>query len=189
MIRKRDIVAASLVAVLLGTNVAWGQVDLPRGNVPFGSQSAPPAIQGATHQANIQAYPMDASKGASGLRRPRLLNAPGSGTRKHFMRTVSSLGIVAGLMLGFIWWTRKNQSDNSIALPSDLVEVVGRVALDAKHKAHLVRFGDRILLLSLDGPGVSKLGEIGVDEFGGALPSDNVRDRQGSTSRTNHRSR
>ena len=85
-----------------------------------------------------------------------------------------TLVVVAGLMLGFIWWTRKNQLDGSVQLPNDLVEVLGRVTLDAKHKAHLVRFGDRILLLSLDGPGISKIGEIGVpDSASQALAAPN----------------
>lgn len=103
---------------------------------------------------------------------PRKLAISGQGVRAEsvqtgrarFVRTVSSLGVVAGLMMGFVWWTRKNQGDSPYVPASHLVEVVGRVALDAKHKAHIVRFGDRLLLLSLEGNGVSKLGEIAANE-------------------------
>lgn len=84
------------------------------------------------------------------------------GSRNQFARTVSSLGVVAGLMLGFLWWSRKQQVDNAQVVPNDLVQVIGCVPLDAKHKAHLVRFGDQILLLSLEGTGVSKIAEINV---------------------------
>ena len=89
--------------------------------------------------------------------------------RTRFIRTVSSLGIVGGLMVGFIWWTRKNQGESTLASASDLVQVLGRVSLDSKHKAHIVRFGDRLLLLSLEGNAVSKLGEIDASDGGARL--------------------
>lgn len=86
-------------------------------------------------------------------------------SRNRVATTVSSLGIAAGLMLGFIWLSRRLRAKSTRSVPDDLVEVIGKVALDSKHRAHLVRFGDRLLLLSLQGTAVSKLAEIPVAEW------------------------
>ena len=102
------------------------------------------------------------------------------------MRTVTSLGIVAGLMLGFIRWTRRQSSDG-VVVPSNLVEVVGRVPLDAKFKAHIVRFGDRLLLLSLDGTGVTKLGEINAADFGSRETAPSLRNERDDSPVLNRR--
>jgi flagellar biogenesis protein FliO len=85
--------------------------------------------------------------------------------QSRWAKTISSVCIAAGLMLGFMWLSRCMRSDTAQKVPDDLVEVVGKVALDTKHRAYLVRFGDRLLLLSLQGSGVSKLGEIPFTEW------------------------
>lgn len=148
---------AVCLTMLIAPPIGWCQVDVSNGNSVPGHELSR-SVQAVSHQTVEQS-----SRLPIRTERPRLLSAPNAGN--SLVRTITSLGVVAGLMLGFIWWTRRHSSDGSTGLPSNLVDVVGCVPLDAKHKAHIVRFGDRILLLSLDGAGVSKLGEISAADF------------------------
>ncbi len=126
-------------------------------------------VQTVNYQTTSRPSPLVGSPAIGEVNQAAASSTAGLGanvSKSRLVRTFSSLGVVTGLMIGFIWWTRKNQIDRVTNSPNDLIEVVGRVSLDAKHKAHLVRFGGKLLLLSLDSDGVSKLGEIDAEQTG-----------------------
>ena len=162
--------AVCLTLLLVGSEIAWSQQV---------------GIQPGTHVENLIGQEWQ----TPGQIRPAVYVAPTNprqavnastsnlelqGTKRGRNRvatTISSLGVAAGLMLGFIWLSRRMRPQGTLTVPDDLVEVIGKVALDSKHRAHLVRFGDRLLLLSLQGTGVSKLGEIPFAELSRASDS------------------
>jgi flagellar biogenesis protein FliO len=74
-------------------------------------------------------------------------------------QTVIVLGIVAGLAL--VWRLTRGSEGN---LPSDLVEVYGRVPLNPKQHLHLVRVGNTLLVLIESAQGLQRLAEISDPE-------------------------
>ena len=70
-------------------------------------------------------------------------------------QTFIVLGIVAGLAL--VWRLTRGGERN---LPSDLVEVYGRVPLNPKQHLHLVRVGNTLLVLIESAQGLQRLAEI-----------------------------
>ena len=70
-------------------------------------------------------------------------------------QTFIVLGIVAGLAL--VWRLTRGSERN---LPSDLVEVYGRVPLNPKQHLHLVRVGNTLLVLIESAQGLQRLAEI-----------------------------
>lgn len=79
--------------------------------------------------------------------------APGgqSGSTLQMILSVgSSLLIVLGLFLGVAWCYRKTLSSSlSGSLPKQVVQVVGRTPLAARQQLVLVRFGSKLVLVSM----------------------------------------
>jgi flagellar biogenesis protein FliO len=73
---------------------------------------------------------------------------------------VSSLALVLGLFLIFAWFMRRSVPGGSAVLPGEVVEVLGRAALAGRTQVHLVRLGNKLLLLSMSTAGVETLTEI-----------------------------
>ena len=77
----------------------------------------------------------------------------------------SGLAIVIGLFLAVAWLMRRTAPANLAVLPKEVVEVLGRVPLGHQHHMQLVRFGNKLLLLSVTTAGAETLAEItDVDE-------------------------
>ena len=72
----------------------------------------------------------------------------------------ASLGIVLGLFLLVVWTVRRTAPRGAGWLPPEAVEVLGRVPLAGRQQAHLVRCGNKIVLLSVTPGGVETLTEI-----------------------------
>jgi flagellar biogenesis protein FliO len=73
---------------------------------------------------------------------------------------IASLGIVLGLFFLVAWLFRKAQPKSVPRLPPDIVEVLGRTPLVGRHHAHLIRFGNKLVLLSATPGGIEPLAEI-----------------------------
>ncbi len=162
--------AVCLTLLVVGSEIAWSQqVGIQLGthveNLTGQKWQTPGQVRPAVYEAST-------NPGQAVNASPSNLELQGTKRgRNRVATTISSLGVAAGLMLGFIWLSRRVRPQGSLTVPDDLVEVIGKVALDSKHRAHLVRFGDRLLLLSLQGTGVSKLGEIPFAELSRASGS------------------
>jgi flagellar biogenesis protein FliO len=74
--------------------------------------------------------------------------------------TAISLGLVLGLFLVVAWMMKKSQPRSHTALPSGVVEVLGRVQTAPKQQLQLIRMGPKLLLVSSTGQQMQTLGEI-----------------------------
>lgn len=72
-------------------------------------------------------------------------------------RTFSSLAVVVGLFLVFVWFVRRNRVP--LAARERVFHTLGRVSLLGK-QAHIVQFGDKLLVLAKTANGLEKLTEL-----------------------------
>ncbi len=72
----------------------------------------------------------------------------------------ASLGLVLGLFLLVVWSVRRGMTKGTGVLPAEAVEVLGRTTIGGRQQVHLVRCGNKLVLLSASGAGVSALTEI-----------------------------
>jgi len=67
---------------------------------------------------------------------------------------------VLGLFFGVAWLMRRNVPQGGGALPSDVVQVLGRAPLAGKQQMYLVRVGEKLVLVSLGAGGAQTLTEV-----------------------------
>jgi flagellar biogenesis protein FliO len=72
----------------------------------------------------------------------------------------ASLGIVLGLFLLVAWAVRRGMPKSAAFLPREAFEILGRAPLVGRQQAHLVRCGNKVLLLSISATTVETLTEI-----------------------------
>jgi flagellar biogenesis protein FliO len=89
---------------------------------------------------------------------------PKPAARSHemspFVTGAASLGIVLGLFLLVAWAVRRGMPRSAALLPRDALEVLGRAPLVGRQQVHLVRCGNKVLLLSVSAASVETLTEI-----------------------------
>jgi flagellar protein FliO/FliZ len=73
---------------------------------------------------------------------------------------LSGLAIVLGLFLVVAWLFKRAMPKGAGSLPSEVVEVLGRTALAPRQMVHLIRVGQKMLLVSISAAGVETLTEI-----------------------------
>lgn len=73
---------------------------------------------------------------------------------------VGSLGIVLGLFVVLVWFSRRFAPAGTAALPKEAVELLGRTPLGGAHQMQLVRVGAKLLLVALSPQGARTLTEI-----------------------------
>jgi flagellar protein FliO/FliZ len=73
---------------------------------------------------------------------------------------VGSLGIVLGLFVVLVWFSRRFTPAGSAALPKEAVELLGRTSLGGTHQVQLMRVGAKLLLVALTPQGARTLTEI-----------------------------
>ena len=94
-------------------------------------------------------------------------NRTGQGSRAgrpgglpSLVTVTSSLAVVLGLFLVVAWLMHHTAPSGSALLPSEVVEVLGRAALASRQQVHLLRCGNKLLLVSVSPTGVETLTEI-----------------------------
>jgi len=73
---------------------------------------------------------------------------------------IGSLLLVLGLFLAAAWLIRRSSPRAYRMLPAEVFEVLGRAPLANRQQAHLVRCGDKLLLIAASVSGVEPLMEI-----------------------------
>jgi flagellar biogenesis protein FliO len=86
--------------------------------------------------------------------------AAGPGGLSSIVAVGSSLTLVLSLFLIVAWLMRRAAPGGSAVLPGEVVELLGRAALAGRAQIHLVRVGNKLLLLSISTAGVEPLTEI-----------------------------
>ncbi len=144
---------------------ASGPRPMPIRPLPIPAQHAERMTSGTDEAApNAQAEPQDAVAGARVLP----LAPPSKDERAGFragelpalVTGAASLGIVLGLFLLVVWVVCRGMPKNASLLPREAVEILGRAALVGRQQVHLVRCGNKILLLSVSPTCVETLTEI-----------------------------
>jgi len=72
----------------------------------------------------------------------------------------SSLAVVVGLFLVVAWLLRRNMPRAARPLSSEVVQLLGRVPLAGKQQLHLLRFGNKLVLVSVFNGGAETVSEI-----------------------------
>ena len=85
--------------------------------------------------------------------------APPSAARA-LTSVAGSLGVVLGMFCLLVWIVKRSSPKSAAILPKEVVEVFGRTALSQRQYAHVVRFGSKLLLVSVSPSGVESLAEI-----------------------------
>jgi flagellar biogenesis protein FliO len=122
--------------------------------------------RGVTAQANrsdslpLAGQSRDAAgdKSAAHAGRHELPPTPSPGPALFSM--LGSLAIVLGLFFGLIWLMRRGMPKGTRLLSSEVVEVLGRAPLAGRQQMYVVRFGNKLLLISLSPSGAETLSEI-----------------------------
>jgi len=123
-------------------------------------------VQQATH-TDVE----PARLATSSSERPLALPAPsrepsgergvgGSRTLGAIVSVLVSLGIVLGLFFLIAWLMKRGLPTAARRLPSEVVEVLGRAPLAGRQQMHVLRFGNKLLLVCASPSGVDTLGEI-----------------------------
>lgn len=83
-----------------------------------------------------------------------------TGGMPSLVNAATSLGIVLGLFLLLVWAVRRGTPKGSGLLPREAFEVLGRAPLMGRQQVHLVRCGNKIVLLCVTAGGIETLTEI-----------------------------
>ena len=82
------------------------------------------------------------------------------GFNEALVKMGGSLAVVLSLFLGIVWFTRRRRSLTGIRLGDETLEVMGQTTLTKNHSLHVVRLGERLLLVSAGESEVACLTEI-----------------------------
>jgi len=99
----------------------------------------------------IQEGKLPATRSALPFTLPRIDSLTTAGT---------GLAIVVGLFLVCAWLMRRSGPKPSTPLPKEAVAVLGRAPLAASHFAHLLQFGNKLVLVSVGPDSVTPLCEV-----------------------------
>ena len=72
----------------------------------------------------------------------------------------ASLALVLGIFLALVWVLRRAAPPGASLLPAEAFEVLGRAPLANRQQAHLLRCGNKLLLISAGAAGTEPLTEI-----------------------------
>jgi flagellar biogenesis protein FliO len=91
-------------------------------------------------------------------------NRPGPGKNGDGLPStttvIGSLLLVIGVFCALVWVLRKASPQGAQLLPAEAFEVLGRAHLGNRQHAHLLRCGNKLLLVSVSASGVEPLAEI-----------------------------
>ena len=112
------------------------------------------AVQASRQQDPLPLEPPRRARDAAGRS-----SQPLSPTRA-LSTVATSLAVVLGVFILLVWFSRRSGRRGSAALPSDIVETLGRTPLNARQEMQLVRVGNKLLLLSVTASTAETLTEI-----------------------------
>ena len=94
------------------------------------------------------------------LKRPN--NAGGSSFSGSgaLWRTLGVLSLSIAALLAASWWFKRFAPHQATAIPSEVVEVLGRTSLGLRQQAQVVRFGDKLLLVAVGAAGCDTIAAI-----------------------------
>ena len=75
-------------------------------------------------------------------------------------RMVGALAVVLGVFMVLLWVTKKIQGPSKAMMSKQTLELLGQKQINKIHSLHLIRLGQRILLVSASDSGVTCLSEI-----------------------------
>jgi flagellar biogenesis protein FliO len=101
----------------------------------------------------LKLAPPSKSRASESDRKP-----PGAGGA--ITSVVSSLAVVLGLFFVLVWLAKRGSPKGAATLPAEVLEVLGRGQLTPRQQLHVVRFGNKLVLLSLSPTGAEPLAEI-----------------------------
>ncbi|HTQ40948.1 MAG TPA: flagellar biosynthetic protein FliO [Pirellulales bacterium] len=73
---------------------------------------------------------------------------------------IVSLAVVLGLFLVAAWFMRRSLPSSGRHLPTEVVEILGRTPLAGRQQMHVLRFGNKMILVCVSPTSVDTLGEI-----------------------------
>ncbi|NIO46238.1 MAG: hypothetical protein GTN77_05455 [Planctomycetales bacterium] len=73
---------------------------------------------------------------------------------------LGSLSFVLALFFAIAWFMKRQLPAGGWALPGDVLQVLGRAALTPRQNVHLVRLGNRLLLIAVSPAGAETLAEV-----------------------------
>jgi flagellar protein FliO/FliZ len=131
----------------------------PRSEIEPARFSADPAVRPIAQRQPLPLGPRSASAPPAGRLSSdqRLAAAPPGGS---WVTIVASLLLVVGLFLAVAWLLRRGMPHSARPLPAEVVEVLGRAPLAGRQHLHLVRFGNKLVLLSVTQAGAEAVSEL-----------------------------
>jgi flagellar biogenesis protein FliO len=141
-------------------------VELPS----LGQQAAPAHsvyVQTASHDAPIAAEssdprrlgPPSASRPTEATQSPSLI--PSLSIPRNSMATaIAALAFVVGVFLFVMSLVKRNLPRSMQLLPTDVASVLGRMPLTGKQFAHLIKLGDKLVLVSISPTRIDTITEV-----------------------------
>jgi flagellar biogenesis protein FliO len=128
-------------------------IRLPIALVPTHGRVVERADQGAVPSAPALALP---ARKVTGLADQNTAGRP----ERALVTTGASLAVVVGLFLLLVWFQRRSSGHGRSMLPGAVVRTLGRVPLNGRQEMHLVRVGNKLLLLAVTATSAETLTEI-----------------------------
>lgn len=132
----------------------------PAAPAPYPSAIERDRVDRATFERPIDASrePANQDKGTIHAGRRELPPTPSGGPA--LLSMLGSLVFVLAIFFGLIWLLRRGLPKGARVVPSEVIEVLGRAPLVGRQQMHVVRFGSKLLLVSVSPGGAETLSEI-----------------------------
>jgi flagellar biogenesis protein FliO len=165
-----------LILILLLATAGSASAQEPHRSSAYGPPSRR-AVQPATYVDDNAASPDESTAETPGAKEapktaPLRLNPRSKSAAKELTHpsatsptsaittVLGSLGIVLGLFVALVWFSRRFAPAGTAALPKEAVELLGRISLGGNQQMQLVRVGTKLLLVALSPQGARTLTEI-----------------------------
>lgn len=164
--------SSNVSAPVQASNAAWVASPTNSSNVSPASYNAPVANALPTEQSTPKRTPLKSKKATTSNAHAQ---STGGNTLKMLFSVGSSLLIVLGLFLGVAWCYRKTLNTSMSGIPKQVVNVLGRTTIAPRQQLILVRFGSKLVLVSMNQGETRTLSEITdpteVDQLAGSCES------------------
>ncbi len=137
----------------VSVNSSSQTIRLPITLVPGSSQMSMGPDQDVNTSVSTLMLPGPKSRSALG-------HGETTGPAQALVTTAASLGVVLGLFLLLVWFQRRAAGRNGSMLPGEVVQTLGRVPLNGRQEMHLVKVGNKLLLLAVTATSAETLTEI-----------------------------